>query len=86
MNGDDDEPVSFLVKWTVRDVRDFIHHKSGYQEYADDFESHEIDGQALLLLNENHLVQTMKIKLGPALKIMKKIEEIKNSTEPIEEQ
>lgn len=85
LNGDDDEQESFLVKWTVKDVYDYMFKSSGYGEYAVDFESHEIDGQALLLLNENHLVQTMNIKLGPALKIMKKIEEIKNSAAPVEQ-
>ncbi|EDW25190.1 GL15368, partial [Drosophila persimilis] len=37
----------------------------------------EIDGQALLLLKENHLVNAMGMKLGPALKIVAKVESMK---------
>lgn len=78
------EEESFLVKWTVDEVCDYIRNHSGYGDYAEEFMMHEIDGQALLLLNENHLVQTMNIKLGPALKIMSKIEAIKNNGPPTE--
>lgn len=84
-NAEAEEQVSFLVKWTVDEVCDYIRNYSGYSDYAEDFMQHEIDGQALLLLNENHLVQTMNIKLGPALKIMSKIEAIKNSGGPMEQ-
>lgn len=42
---------------------------SGCEELAAQFLSQEIDGQALLLLREEHLISTMNIKLGPALKI-----------------
>lgn len=82
---DQDEQASFLVKWSVDDVCDYIRGLVGYSDYAEDFSVHEIDGQALLLLNENHLVQTMGIKLGPALKIMSKIEAIKNSAPQMEQ-
>jgi len=68
----------------VEEVCDYIRNYSGYGDYADEFAMHEIDGQALLLLNENHLVATMGIKLGPALKIIAKIETIKNSAPPAE--
>lgn len=81
-----DEPSSYLVKWSVEEVCGYIRSLAGYSEYADDFAEHEIDGQALVLLNENHLVQTMNIKLGPALKIMSKIEAIKNNGPPIDQQ
>lgn len=83
---DQDEQASFLVKWTVDEVCDYIRKLDGYSDYAEDFSLHEIDGQALVLLNENHLVQTMGIKLGPALKIMSKIDAIKNSGVPMEQQ
>lgn len=42
---------------------------AGCEELAAQFLSQEIDGQALLLLREEHLISTMNIKLGPALKI-----------------
>lgn len=41
----------------------------GCVEVAEAFRVQEIDGQALLLLTEDHLMTSMNIKLGPALKI-----------------
>uniref|UniRef100_A0A3B5A6I1 SAM domain-containing protein n=1 Tax=Stegastes partitus TaxID=144197 RepID=A0A3B5A6I1_9TELE len=41
----------------------------GGSDVAEEFRSQEIDGQALLLLTEDHLVSTMNLKLGPALKL-----------------
>ncbi len=38
----------------------------GCQEIADEFRAQEIDGQAMLLLKEDHLMSAMNIKLGPA--------------------
>lgn len=85
-DADQDEPMSFLVKWSVDEVCEYIRKLEGYSDYADDFANHEIDGQALVLLNENHLVNTMNIKLGPALKIMSQIESIKKKGPPQSEQ
>lgn len=79
---DTEDQESFLVGWSVDQVCNYIRKHSGYGDYAEEFSIHEIDGQALLLLNENHLVQTMNIKLGPALKIMSKIESIKINGPP----
>lgn len=67
----EESPV--IVKWSVQEVCDFIKNLPGCSDYAEDFAIHEIDGQALLLLKENHLVNTMGMKLGPALKIVAKI-------------
>lgn len=53
--------------------------RAGCQEIADEFRSQEIDGQALLLLKEDHLMSTMNIKLGPALKIFARINMLKDS-------
>jgi hypothetical protein len=49
--------------------------------YADEFRSQEIDGQALMLLKEDHLMTTMSMKLGPALKICAKINSLKEGHE-----
>uniref|UniRef100_A0A3Q1JMR8 SAM domain-containing protein n=1 Tax=Anabas testudineus TaxID=64144 RepID=A0A3Q1JMR8_ANATE len=46
----------------------------GGQDVAEEFRSQEIDGQALLLLTEDHLVSTMNLKLGPALKLYKHLQ------------
>ncbi|RXG52142.1 Polyhomeotic-like protein 3 [Armadillidium vulgare] len=67
-------PKVDILKWTVRDVVEFIKNLPGCQDYAEDFELQEIDGQALMLLKADHLMSAMSIKLGPALKICAKIE------------
>lgn len=77
---DGDEATSYVVKWSVDEVCEYVRGLAGYSDYAEDFASHEIDGQALVLLNENHLVNTMNIKLGPALKIMPQIETLKKKS------
>ncbi|XP_069506670.1 polyhomeotic-like protein 1 isoform X2 [Ambystoma mexicanum] len=65
--------------WSVEEVYQFIASLQGCQEIADDFRSQEIDGQALLLLKEEHLMTAMNIKLGPALKICAKINVLKET-------
>uniref|UniRef100_A0A3P8WID4 Polyhomeotic homolog 2b (Drosophila) n=1 Tax=Cynoglossus semilaevis TaxID=244447 RepID=A0A3P8WID4_CYNSE len=67
------------AKWNVEEVYKFIRSLPGCQEIADEFRSQEIDGQALLLLKEDHLMSTMNIKLGPALKIFARINMLKDS-------
>lgn len=67
------EGANFLsstpAQWSVEEVCRFIASLQGCEELAAQFLSQEIDGQALLLLREDHLISTMNIKLGPALKI-----------------
>ncbi|XP_055958578.1 polyhomeotic-like protein 2 isoform X4 [Patella vulgata] len=65
------------ARWTVMEVCDFINNLQGCSSIAEEFRSQEIDGQALLLLNEDHLMTAMNIKLGPALKICAKINSLK---------
>lgn len=72
-----DEESCDIVKWTVTEVCDFIRNLPGCTDYVEDFETQEIDGQALLLLKENHLVNAMGMKLGPALKIVARVEALR---------
>lgn len=58
-----------VSKWTVDDVCSFIGGLSGCGEYARVFREQGIDGETLPLLTEEHLLTTMGLKLGPALKI-----------------
>ncbi len=51
----------------------------GGQTVAEEFRSQEIDGQAMLLLTEEHLVSTMNLKLGPALKLCAHINSLKDA-------
>ncbi|CAH2323056.1 polyhomeotic 1 [Pelobates cultripes] len=66
-------------RWSVEEVYEFISSLQGCQELAEDFRSQEIDGQALLLLKEEHLMTALNIKLGPALKICAKINLLKET-------
>ncbi|XP_026222610.1 polyhomeotic-like protein 2 [Anabas testudineus] len=66
-------------QWNIEDVYEFISSLPGCLEIAEEFRSQEIDGQALLLLKEDHLMGTMNIKLGPALKIFAQINMLKDS-------
>ncbi|XP_042348229.1 polyhomeotic-like protein 2 [Plectropomus leopardus] len=77
------QPHTFLPsdpgQWKIEDVYEFISSLPGCLEIAEEFRSQEIDGQALLLLKEDHLMGTMNIKLGPALKIFAQISTLKDS-------
>ncbi|KAK5614856.1 hypothetical protein CRENBAI_010911 [Crenichthys baileyi] len=66
------------TQWTVEEVSQFISSLQGCEELASQFLSQEIDGQALLLLKEEHLMSTMNIKLGPALKICAHINNLRD--------
>uniref|UniRef100_A0A8C0YH45 Polyhomeotic homolog 1 n=2 Tax=Cyprinus carpio TaxID=7962 RepID=A0A8C0YH45_CYPCA len=64
--------------WSVEEVCQFISSLQGCEDLASQFLSQEIDGQALMLLKEEHLMSTMNIKLGPALKICASINSLKD--------
>lgn len=70
-----------LHKWTVSEVCEFIRNLPGCSDYAEDFENQEIDGQALLLLKPNNLVSVMGIKLGPALKIIDRVNVMRGASQ-----
>jgi len=65
------------LTWNVEDVVDFIRNLPGCSDYAEDFALQEIDGQALMLLRADHLMQAMSIRLGPALKICARIDSMR---------
>lgn len=78
-NNADDSPIKTDIttpigKWTAKDVCKFIADVLGTDEYSEDFTTQEIDGSALILLKEKHLVNAMGMKLGPALKIVAKVQ------------
>ncbi|XP_016303754.1 polyhomeotic-like protein 3 [Sinocyclocheilus anshuiensis] len=64
-------------QWSVEQVCSFIGSLPGCHDIAAEFCSQEIDGQALLLLTEDHLMSAMNIRLGPALKICAQINALK---------
>uniref|UniRef100_A0A8C5INW1 Sterile alpha motif domain containing 7 n=1 Tax=Junco hyemalis TaxID=40217 RepID=A0A8C5INW1_JUNHY len=73
LNGEDISSVEDIRKWTVDDVHNFIGSLPGCSDYAQIFKDHAIDGETLPLLTEEHLLDTMGLKLGPALKIRSQV-------------
>ncbi|XP_029929525.1 sterile alpha motif domain-containing protein 7 [Myripristis murdjan] len=71
LNGDD--VSEDIRKWTVDDVYNFINSIPTCSEYAQTFKDHMIDGETLPLLSEEHLLDTLGLKLGPALKIRSQV-------------
>ena len=72
-----------IQQWSTDEVGDFLSHL-GYEAYIDKFTEHEIDGRALSLVRDHHLLMTLKLRLGPALKIIEHVNVIK-SVEEMEE-
>lgn len=64
------------TEWNCDDVYRFVSSVAGVQ-IANQFKMQDIDGSALSLIQNDHLVNTMQVKLGPALKIISKFNEIK---------
>ncbi|NXJ63936.1 SAMD7 protein, partial [Rostratula benghalensis] len=73
LNGEDISSIEDVRKWTVDDVYNFIISLPGCSDYAQIFKDHAIDGETLPLLTEEHLLETMGLKLGPALKIRSQV-------------
>ncbi|TRY81969.1 hypothetical protein DNTS_030978 [Danionella cerebrum] len=69
LNGEEMSSSEDIRKWTVEDVYSFISEIPSCAEYAQTFKDHMIDGETLPLLTEDHLLDTLGLKLGPALKI-----------------
>ncbi|XP_053308275.1 sterile alpha motif domain-containing protein 11 isoform X2 [Spea bombifrons] len=69
LDGEESVVLEDLSKWTVEDVCSFVGSLSGCGEYVQVFREHSIDGETLPLLTEEHLLNNMGLKLGPALKI-----------------
>lgn len=58
------------TEWTIDHVIGHLSHLDpSLGPHVEMFRSHEIDGNALLLLNEDMMMKYMDMKLGPALKI-----------------
>uniref|UniRef100_A0A8C3RQC1 Sterile alpha motif domain containing 7 n=1 Tax=Chelydra serpentina TaxID=8475 RepID=A0A8C3RQC1_CHESE len=73
LSGEDISSIEDIRKWTVDDVYNFIISLPGCPDYAQIFKDHAIDGETLPLLTEEHLLDTMGLKLGPALKIRSQV-------------
>lgn len=65
-----------VFKWTVDDVCHFVETLTECHEVVQVFRENQIDGQALILLREEHLLNRMAIKLGPALKVLAQVNKL----------
>uniref|UniRef100_A0AAG5DQF1 SAM domain-containing protein n=1 Tax=Anopheles atroparvus TaxID=41427 RepID=A0AAG5DQF1_ANOAO len=61
--------VEELAAWTVDNVCDFVASIDICAEYVQNFRDQSIDGAGLPLLTEEHLTNSLGMKLGPALKL-----------------
>ncbi|XP_028409566.1 sex comb on midleg-like protein 2 isoform X2 [Dendronephthya gigantea] len=68
--------TSSPLTWSIDEVVEYFA-KSDISKYAELFKQHEIDGGALLLLNRETIMSCMQFKLGPALKLLNHIAELK---------
>ena len=72
-----------ICEWTVSDVAEFVKQTPGCDNYVAMFQNHEIDGEALLLLSNDNLIQgALNMKIGPALKLCARIEKRKSLDPP----
>ncbi len=76
VSGDVQLPRGDPCEWSCEEVFEFVRVVAGIN-VAQVFKAQEVDGSALSLIRDDHLVNTMQIKLGPALKIMSKFNELK---------
>ncbi|KAL8198374.1 UNVERIFIED_CONTAM: Sterile alpha motif domain-containing protein 11 [Gekko kuhli] len=73
LDGEESPALEDVSKWSVEDVCSFVGSLSGCAEYAQVFREQAIDGETLPLLTEEHLLNNMGLKLGPALKIRSQV-------------
>lgn len=66
----------------MADVCEFIRNLPGCADYVEDFAMQDIDGEALMLLKPDHLMSVMSMKLGPAVKIIAKIDTMRTDNNP----
>ena len=70
-----------VLEWSVDDVCHFISSLTGSQDIAHAFREEHIDGHSLVLVQEDHLLNRMSIRLGPALKIVAQIKKLVENLE-----
>lgn len=61
--------IEEISSWTVDNVCDFVSSIDICAEYVQNFRDQSIDGAGLPLLTEEHLTNSLGMKLGPALKL-----------------
>ena len=70
-----------VLEWSVDDVCHFVSSLTGSPDIAHAFREEHIDGHSFVLMQEDHLLNRMSIKLGPALKIIAQIKKLAENLE-----
>ena len=70
-----------VLEWSVDDVCHFVSALTGSPDIAHAFREERIDGHSFVLMQENHLLTRMSIRLGPALKILAQIKKLTENLE-----
>jgi len=65
-------------RWSTDDVCSFFERVLEKNCYTSIIKEHLIDGAALLLLQDEHLISIFKMQLGPRLKLLNRINKLKN--------
>lgn len=63
--------------WSCEEVSMFLK-QSGFPQLQNHFMEQDVDGHSLLMLNEGHLMETFRMKLGSALKLLEAVEKLKH--------
>jgi hypothetical protein len=67
---------SDVTKWAVDDVARFVEAIPGCGEYVETFRREGIDGASLVRLSDQHLVNYVHMKLGPAVNLMAALDQL----------
>ena len=70
-----------VLEWSVDDVCQFVSSLTGSPDIAHAFREEHIDGHSFVLMQEDHLLNRMSIRLGPALKITAQIKKLAENLE-----
>lgn len=68
--------------WNVDDVVSFFD-ENGFKDQSRVFKDQEIDGPSLLLMKRGDVLTALGLKLGPALKLYRKIVKIQQHSQPV---
>lgn len=72
--------IDEINAWNVDEVCSFVESIAICVEYVKNFREQSIDGEGLMMLTEEHLINILGMKLGPALKLRSKL--LKRLNEP----
>lgn len=64
---------SDVTRWSVEQVARYVASIPGCRDYAETFRQEQIDGACLIRLTERHLLGVIKMKLGPAIRLLQSI-------------